>query len=69
MATRKDGLNDCLLERTEILPAEAVDDVVLQGRVKAVERRHGSNSMSSTSLAAVAFRSTAVSSFSETVRA
>ena len=52
---------DQLLDRPQLPPAEGVDDVVLEGRVQAVERAHRSSSMSSTP-AAWASRSTAVSS-------
>ena len=66
------GAEGRLLQRAERLPPQRVDDVVLQGRVQAVERgrsAHGSSSTSSGVRGTRALRSTSVSSRSVSVRA
>ena len=50
-------------------PSQAVDDVVLDRRMELVEVAHRFNSISSTSEAPIACRSTGVSSVSAMVRA
>ena len=64
------GIDGLLLERAQRAPTEAVDDVVLECRVKAVERfAHRSSSMSSALFAALALRSRSVNSLSAIVSA
>ena len=66
---RENGLDGPELHRPQVRPAQRIDDMVLDGGVEAVEGGHGSNSMSSTSVAARARRSAGVSSVSATVSA
>ncbi len=58
-----------LLEGSQLPPTQAVDDVVLQRRMELIEVAHKFSSISSTSAAPIACRSTGVSSVSATVRA
>ena len=58
MLPSHDLWNDRLLKRTEITPTQAVDDVMLQGRMKEVEVTHRSSSISSTFETVMACRST-----------
>ena len=69
MLAREDGLDCGFLKWAQGLPAQAVDDVVLDGWVEALEGTHSFSSMSSTSVAPRALRSTSVSSASSIVSA
>ena len=65
----QDARDHLLLEGPQLPPAQAVDDVVLDRRMELVEVAHRSSSISSTSDAPIACRSTGVSSVSAMVRA
>ena len=67
MRSREQRLDRLLLKRPQRRPAEAVDDVVLDGGVKPIEGAHGPRSMSSTVAAPLAARSTVVISGSAIV--
>ena len=60
----KNRRDDRLLERAQLTPPQAVHDVMLQGGMERIKVAHNANSISSTSVAPMACRSTGLSSAS-----
>ncbi len=69
VVTGENRRDDSLLKRPQFTPSQAVDNMVLQGRMQAIKMAHKSNSISSTSVAPIACRSTGLSSASLMVSA